>query len=202
MIVARRLFEFCPAGVSMVLVLAACSGRKPVAPPPSPASTSDTAPPAASPGDGGLRDLLTAPTEEEWFRSATVAELEAKLSDVYFDYDRDELRSDTRASVQKNHEWLAKPFNTTRIELEGHCDERGTEGYNLALGARRTAAVARYLGSLGLGPDRLTTISYGKERPQCRESAEECWWKNRRVRFRVVSKEATGAVNSGLSSRR
>jgi peptidoglycan-associated lipoprotein len=153
---------------------------------------SEVNPPEEPSGDGGSRDILPL-SEEEWFRSAALAELQAKLSDVHFDYDRDELRSDALASIRKNHEWLAKPYNNLRVELEGHCDERGPEGYNLALGDRRAVAVEGYLRSLGFPYDRLRTISYGKERPQCRDSAEQCWWRNRRVHFRVVRGEAQGS---------
>lgn len=187
---SRDVFKFCCLIPAIAGGLLTCSGRKQAAPPASPV-VSEAARPEEPAADGGSRDVAPL-SEEEWFRSATIAELQANLSDVHFDYDRDELRSDARASIQKNHEWLAKPHNTLRIELEGHCDERGTEAYNLALGDRRAVAVEGYLRSLGFPHDRLRTISYGKERPQCREWEEPCWWRNRRVHFRVVSKDAQG----------
>jgi peptidoglycan-associated lipoprotein len=174
------------------LIASGCSGREPKAPPaPAPTQAPSL---AASPGDGGVRDVVSPLSpEEEWFRAASVADLQARLSDLHFDYDRDELRSDARTTIQQNFEWLSKPYNTVRMEIEGHCDERGTEGYNLALGDRRATSVANYLVSLGFPRNRMTTISYGKERPQCREAAESCWSKNRRAHFRVVSKGEPGS---------
>ena len=89
---------------------------------------------------------------------------------------------------QPNADWLKKGYNTAVLQIEGHCDERGTEQYNLGLGERRARAAEEYLSSLGVPMDRLTIISYGKERPQCTESTEECWQKNRRSHFKIVSK--------------
>jgi peptidoglycan-associated lipoprotein len=173
--------------VAMALIFLApgCAGKKqkisseppPVEAAPRAAPVTLDPPETAAPG-----------TEEEWFRSATLEELQTRLTDVYFDYDRDELRSDARNIVQTNLAWLRKPYNTLVIELEGHCDERGTANYNLALGDRRASSVATYLQSLGFSRERLKTISYGKERPQCLDASESCWWKNRRAHFRVVSK--------------
>ena len=74
-----------------------------------------------------------------------------------------------------------------RVEIEGHADERGTNEYNLALGARRTQAVKAYLTTLGVSLDRLSTISYGEELPVCREKTEECWQKNRRAHFVIIT---------------
>ncbi len=179
-----------------VLLAPACSGRKPQAPTaPAPVEAPTPSPPA-NVVNGGEEDVVSPLSEEEWFRAASVAELEAKLSDVYFDYDRHELRSEARDTLARNWEWLSKSYNTVRLEIEGHCDERGTVAYNLALGDRRATSVADYLVSLGLPRNRLTTVSYGKERPQCRDSREECWSRNRRAHFRVVSKGETGGEPS------
>lgn len=152
----------------------AAAERPSVAPPP---------PPPAPPAPSTL-------SEEEWFKTASLEELQRRLSDVYFDYDLDALRSDARSTIGKNAEWLAKPYNTSIVEIEGHCDERGTAGYNLALGERRSRSVVEYLQSLGIGRDRIRFVSYGKERPICTEAAENCWWQNRRAHFRIASKGA------------
>jgi peptidoglycan-associated lipoprotein len=90
-----------------------------------------------------------------------------------------DLDSEARA-LQKNAEWL-KENGGARVELEGHCDERGTIEYNLALGARRAASAKAYLTALGVGADRLNTISYGEELPLCHDSSDACWQQNRRV---------------------
>ena len=107
------------------------------------------------------------------------------LKEIYFDFDRYDLRADARAILKSNAEWL-KGNPSVRIEIEGHCDERGTNEYNLALGAKRAQAAKDYLASLGIAVNRLSTISYGEEVPVCKEHNEECWQKNRRDRFVIV----------------
>jgi peptidoglycan-associated lipoprotein len=104
------------------------------------------------------------------------------LKDVLFEFDRHDLTPAARDTLQSNAEWLKKNAST-RIEVEGHCDERGTSEYNLALAAKRAQAVRDYLVTLGITPDRISTISYGEEIPACIESSENCWRQNRRVRF-------------------
>ena len=111
--------------------------------------------------------------------------LSKEVQDVYFDFDRSEIRPDARAALNQNATALKSimsEFPTTTVILEGHCDERGSAEYNLGLGDRRGATVKALLNDLGL-TERLLVISYGKERPQCTESNEECWQKNRRVHF-------------------
>jgi peptidoglycan-associated lipoprotein len=103
------------------------------------------------------------------------------VRDIHFDYDRYEIREDSSAILMKLSDWLIK--NRAGATIEGHCDERGTKEYNLALGDRRATAVKDFLISTGLSPDRLSTISLGEERPQCTEHNESCWWKNRRAHF-------------------
>lgn len=107
------------------------------------------------------------------------------LEDIYFGYDADDLDGQARAALQRNRDWLEQN-PTARVEIEGHCDDRGTIEYNLALGARRAAAARDYLTALGISPSRITTISYGEELPVCRESTESCWQRNRRGRFVVL----------------
>ncbi|MCP5120671.1 MAG: peptidoglycan-associated lipoprotein Pal, partial [bacterium] len=114
--------------------------------------------------------------------------LEANLEEIYFDYDKSDLRPDARESLSKNADWLKKDYNTAVVELEGHCDERGTEQYNLALGERRARGAMDYLASLGVPAQRLRVVSYGEERPQCTASNEDCWQRNRRAHPRIVSK--------------
>ena len=115
-------------------------------------------------------------------------ELQKNVSDAYFDYDRSELQPAAREVLAKDAEWLKLGYNTAVIEIEGHCDERGTVEYNLALGERRAKSAMDYLVSLGVPANRLGTISYGKDRPQCTESNEDCWQRNRRAHLRIASK--------------
>jgi peptidoglycan-associated lipoprotein len=107
------------------------------------------------------------------------------LADVYFDFDSFDLDDEARRILKANADWLGTRPNV-RVEIEGHCDERGTIEYNLALGAKRAAAAKTYLGALGISPDRVTTISYGEELPVCHEPTESCWSRNRRAHFVVV----------------
>jgi peptidoglycan-associated lipoprotein len=107
------------------------------------------------------------------------------LKDVHFAFDRSDLDPAARETLKANADWLrANP--SARVQIEGHCDERGTNEYNLALGARRAAASKDYVVSLGVSVDRLSTASYGEEIPVCKESTEECWAKNRRGRFVIM----------------
>jgi peptidoglycan-associated lipoprotein len=116
--------------------------------------------------------------------SAVVADPGPVLSDfrVFFDYDSAELRPDALGTLDAVAAWLAQnpQVNAT---IEGHCDERGTREYNLALGERRAAAVASYLAAAGVDPARLQTVSYGKERPAVVGSDETAWAQNRRAAF-------------------
>lgn len=106
------------------------------------------------------------------------------LEDINFDYDSVELDEQSRAILQRNRDWLEANPNA-RVEIEGHCDERGTIEYNLALGARRAASAKEYLTALGISTSRITTISYGEELPLCRDATEACMSRNRRGHFVV-----------------
>jgi len=107
------------------------------------------------------------------------------LKDVYFDYDRYDLRGDARETLRVNADWL-KSNPAARVEIEGHCDDRGTNEYNLALGAKRAQSAKDYLATLGISAERLSTISYGAEIPVCKDQSEGCWRQNRRARFVVL----------------
>ncbi|HEY7977595.1 MAG TPA: peptidoglycan-associated lipoprotein Pal [Rhizomicrobium sp.] len=109
---------------------------------------------------------------------------------VHFDYDAYNITDEDRSVLQRQAAWLAK-YPSVRVTIEGHCDERGTREYNLALGARRANSVKEYLVSVGVSAGRLDTISYGKERPICTESDEGCYAQNRRGVTTI-----TGGANS------
>jgi peptidoglycan-associated lipoprotein len=137
---------------------------------------------------GGTRESTTGSSSlkqlQEGKTSATPGA--SPLKDIFFDFDRADLRGDARDTLRANADWL-KSNPSTRVEIEGHCDERGTNEYNLALGAKRAQAARDYLVSLGIAGERLSTISYGEEIPVCREQAESCWRQNRRARFVIIS---------------
>lgn len=110
----------------------------------------------------------------------TQQDLVANIGDrVFFGYDRSDLDAESRATLERQAQWLQKHPNLS-IVVEGHCDERGTREYNLALGDRRAAAVKNYLVALGVNPSRVSTISYGKERPAVLGSNPASWAQNRR----------------------
>ena len=110
---------------------------------------------------------------------------EGPLKDIHFAFDSIDLDETARGILRDNGNWM-KDHSGARVEIEGHCDERGTVEYNLALGAKRARAGKDYLVTLGISADRLTTISYGEELPLCREHTEECWATNRRDHFVVA----------------
>jgi peptidoglycan-associated lipoprotein len=110
---------------------------------------------------------------------------------VHFALNRYEIENSDKTLLQRQAAWLNK-YPTVQITIEGHCDERGTREYNVALGARRANSVKEYLASFGVSLGRIETISYGKERPVCTESNEECWAQNRRG----VTAIASGATPS------
>ena len=110
--------------------------------------------------------------------------LQQQALDAYFDYDKSDIRSDARDSLTRDATLLKQIFAQDpqfTVVVEGHCDERGSAEYNLALGDRRASSARDFLVQLGVPADRLKTISYGKERPQCTEANESCWQRNRRA---------------------
>ena len=108
----------------------------------------------------------------------------AALKEVYFDFDKYDIRAEDAKTLDANAAWL-KSNADNLVLIEGHCDERGTNEYNLALGERRAKATMNYLVSQGIQANRITIISYGEERPVCSEKTEACWAKNRRASFLV-----------------
>jgi peptidoglycan-associated lipoprotein len=104
------------------------------------------------------------------------------LQDINFDFDKYNIRSQDAETLKKDYEWF-KQNPGQKARIEGHCDERGTTEYNLALGQRRADSTKTYLTNLGVDSALLETVSYGKEKPLCKEKNEECWAKNRRAHF-------------------
>ena len=133
-------------------------------------------------------------TEEELARQQkiqieeTLKEEMAKFEneDIHFDFDKYYIRPDAAKILKKKAQWL-KEHPEVHLLIEGHCDERGTEEYNLALGERRANSAKEFLVSLGIDPKRISIISYGEERPVDPRSCEEAWAKNRRDHFVIIS---------------
>jgi peptidoglycan-associated lipoprotein len=107
------------------------------------------------------------------------------LGDIHFAFNQFTIQPEDGDILRQNAKWLQEN-PTTRVQIEGHCDDRGSEEYNIALGAKRAQAAKDYLETLGIAADRMSTISYGKELPLCTEETEECWAKNRRDHFVVL----------------
>ncbi len=150
-----------------LIALSACSKKAPEELPPPPVETSQPTPPApppSGPAKGSQEDFLASISSDR----------------IYFDTDKYDVDSDDQTTLQSQAQWLMEN-PTVRVTVEGHCDERGTRDYNLALGERRANAAKNYLASLGIDPSRITTISYGKERPVALGSDEAAWAQNRRA---------------------
>jgi len=111
---------------------------------------------------------------------------ESQFRTVYFDFDKFNLRPDAKAALDFNFDLLKKHTDVI-VKIEGHCDERGTVEYNLSLGEKRARSAMDYLVGLGINANRVTVISYGKERPIDPRHNEEAWGKNRRDEFRIIS---------------
>ena len=165
------------ACLSAALVLGACTHKQEAvntAPPPAPP------PPMAAPAPVTSNVI---PGSAEDFR--------VNVGDtVHFGYNEYNIEDADKAVLGRQAQWLSK-YPSVRVTVEGHCDERGTREYNLALGARRANAVKEYLVSQGVSTGRVETVSYGKERPICTDSGEACWSRNRRGVTTV-----TGGANS------
>lgn len=162
------------AAIAFALVLAGCEHK----PPP---------PPPAAPAPAPMAPAPAAPS----IVPGSVQDFQSNVGDtVHFDYNKYAILDQDKETLQKQASWLQK-YPEVRVQIQGNCDERGTEEYNIALGARRASAVKDYLVSLGVSAARIDTISYGKDRPICAESTEECWAKNRR---------GVTAITSGANS--
>jgi len=175
------------------LFLAGCPKRPATtaasAPPPTGAPSPSTAAPSTpgtpgpamtpSPAAPGTASPTTPPRPSE-FRETD------NLKDVFFDFDKYDIRQSDAKVLDTNAAWLKT--NDNLVLIEGHCDERGTNEYNLALGERRAKATMNYLVGQGVQANRITIISYGKERPTCTERSEGCWAKNRRAHFLVKAR--------------
>jgi peptidoglycan-associated lipoprotein len=153
------------SAVAALFLLTACTTK--------PQAVAEAPPPAPPPA-------TQQSTVQSTIIPGSAEDLRVNVGDtVHFDYDKSDIKDEDRGTLQRQASWLQR-YPEVRVTIQGNCDERGTREYNLALGARRANAVKEYLVSLGVSAGRVDTISYGKERPICTESTEECWAQNRR----------------------
>ncbi|MGD0190802.1 MAG: peptidoglycan-associated lipoprotein Pal [Rhizomicrobium sp.] len=153
------------AALAAALALAACSTPKP-----KPEEAPPQAPQAAT----------AQPSVQSSVVPGSVQDFRVNVGDtVHFEYNKSDVTDEDKGILQRQSTWLQR-YPSVRVTIEGHCDERGTREYNIGLGARRANAVKEYLVSLGVSSGRVDTVSYGKERPICTESNEDCWAQNRR----------------------
>jgi peptidoglycan-associated lipoprotein len=154
------------------------------APPPPPAPVAAAPPPEAAPPPPAYPPPQT---------RARIDQLLANIEDAYFDYDRATLRPDALKALQADATELRdilKNYPSFKLTLEGHCDERGSAEYNVALGAQRASAAKNFLVQAGIPSQQLDVVSYGNERPVCTEHTENCWQRNRRVHFVAMAPPA------------
>jgi len=170
---AKRLLTLFCAALTLTVLTTACSRKRP--PETDVRGRTETPPPTTErPSDTGNETDEAAAARERAYNSLTEM--------IFFDFDRSELKDDARATLQRKADVMRDNPDVT-LRIEGHCDERGTVEYNLALGERRAEAAKQYLVDLGIDPDRLTTISYGEERPLEEGHNEAAWSRNRRDEF-------------------
>jgi peptidoglycan-associated lipoprotein len=167
-----------------LLVLYGCPKKAEVTAAPEAPQAQKVEPAPAAPAEDAARKAAEAAArqaEEEKAREAA-AKKAVGLQPVYFDFDKSFIRDDAKPVMKANAEWL-KANPNVKVRIEGNCDERGTIEYNQALGQRRATASKKYLVDSGISASRVTLVSYGKEKPVCTESTEDCWQKNRRDDF-------------------
>lgn len=164
--------------LALIVALSSCSKKDVVQDEPSFSATE---------GAGAPADQATAPTTEGTDNAAAAGAKSSEFKTVYFAFDSYKLDGAAREALKANAEWLKNNASAT-IQVEGHCDERGTTEYNVALGERRANATMDYLVKLGIPKSRLSVISYGEERPADPGHDETAWSKNRRAEFVILSK--------------
>ena len=177
--------------VAALLTTAACKKKIAAAPPPTPQQheTASVTPPERTTPPAARHETPAAePTRRSNMPDAAtrarIQDLLDRIQDAYFDYDKHDIRPDAQKTLADDAHTLAeilKDYPDYKLTVEGHCDERGSEEYNLALGDARAKQAKEFLVSLGIPANQLKTVSYGKDKPICTDQTESCWQKNRRA---------------------
>jgi peptidoglycan-associated lipoprotein len=176
----------CTLAILLVFSFAVSCKKKPKAVPPTPPQTQEQ-PKVEKVEEPKVQEPQLSEEDMLLQKSLDQINSEKPLGTIYFDYDRAVIRDDARTILDGNATWMKK-FKTVKVLVEGHCDERGTEEYNLALGEKRAKGAQDYLLSTGIGSDRIKIISYGKSQPINPGHDESSWQMNRRVQFLITEK--------------
>lgn len=190
----KRLLPITLTGAAIILASSACKKPEPVPPPV--VKNDDAEARARAEAEARRRaeeEARRKREEQERAEKARLADLElqrkayqkaaaAALQDIQFDFDKSDIKPEWKDGLKRIADFM-RAWPKASLRIEGHCDERGTVEYNIALGDRRAYATKDYLAALGVAKDRLSTVSYGKERPLCTEANEACWSRNRRAHF-------------------
>jgi peptidoglycan-associated lipoprotein len=188
-----KTLSWCVASTTLLLLVGACG---PKASPDVPAE--DASKPTSRPADRATTDVQPPARPATNDRTPNPLDMDVKtaddharetglIGDIYFDFDKYDLKPEARERLSKNAEFM-KENPAFQVEIQGHCDERGTNDYNIALADRRANAALEYLVTLGVPTGRLKTVSFGEERPVCTDHNESCWWRNRRGEFHLSGK--------------
>ena len=185
------------AVAAVSLLTAACAKKNAAAPPPpapAPAAAVATPKPAPAPVEAAMKPapapVAQTPRMPNAATRARIDQLLARIEDAYFDYDKASLRPDAIKALQADSAELRdilKDYPAYKLTIEGHCDERGSAEYNMALGDKRAEAAKDYLAQVGIPAAQLNLVSYGKDRPVCEDHDEACWQRNRRIHIVAVA---------------
>jgi len=188
----KTRYMACLAITALSLLWTGCAKKvaSKTPPPPAPISTSApsttarSTPQQSAPQQPVERAASTQSRMPDAATRARIQDLLNRIQDAYFDYNKHTLRPDAETALRSDAQTLSeivRQYPDFKLTVEGHCDERGSEEYNMALGDARAKQTQEYLSSMGLPGDQLRTISYGKEHPVCNDHDEDCWQKNRRA---------------------
>ena len=191
---SSRVLVWCVALTALLLVVGACGPKaspdvpseapkvasQPTKSPERPPTDVKAPPPTRT--DDKREDVLPAEVQA----ADKVARDKGLIGDIYFDFDQYDLKPEARERLSKNADFMKQSANARfTLDIQGHCDERGTNDYNIALADRRANAAREYMVTLGIAGARLKTVSFGEERPVCTDHNESCWWRNRRGEFHL-----------------
>jgi peptidoglycan-associated lipoprotein len=174
----RRILLPAILGLILVLLAAGCAKR------------STVGQPGGAEGEGAAQETVSekrarlSGLDREDITGRYIEDSTVSFDDIYFDFDKYNIKGNAKPVLKEVSSWLLK--NDAKLLVEGHCDERGTNEYNLGLGDRRSSSAKQYLVASGVPSVKIETMSYGEEKPQCVDKSERCWSKNRRAHFVVL----------------